>query len=130
MFRCFRSRPIISTVSQNNNLPVLLPYNANYAGDPVDLRFSRWLVSSSPLFMLLIILIACIYPLVAMAQSQYTMNQAFSTLWHWNFSWIIAGFRSNFTISSCTQNFLVLNSTISQFSLARIAFHCDAYLSI
>ena len=102
MFNCFRSIPGISPVSQKNNLPVLLPYHANYAGDPEDLRFSRWLVSTSPLFLLLMILCACLYPMVAIAQSQYTMNQAFSTLWRWLPFVVGSGFLMNLVISFFT----------------------------
>ena len=102
MFNCFRSIPGISPVSQNKNLPVLLPYLANYAGDPEDLRFSRWLVSTSPLFLLLMILCACLYPMVAIAQSQYTMSQAFSTLWRWLPFVVGSGFLMNLVISFFT----------------------------
>ena len=102
MFNCFRSIPGISPVSRKNNLPVLLPYHANYAGDPVDLRFSRWLVSTSPLFLLLMILCACLYPMVAIAQSQYTMSQAFSTLWRWLPFVVGSGFLMNLVISFFT----------------------------
>tara|TARA_B100000579_G_scaffold419358_1_gene417844 strand:- start:752 stop:1666 length:915 start_codon:yes stop_codon:yes gene_type:complete len=101
-FGCFQSIRGISNVSQNRNLPVLLPYQVSYYGSPVDLRFSRWMVSSSPVFMILMILFACLYPMVAIAQSQYTMNQAFSTLWRWLPFVVGSGFLMNLLISFFT----------------------------
>ena len=41
----------ISGIQQNSNqsnLPVMLPYKGVSSGDPIDLLFSRWIVSSSP----------------------------------------------------------------------------------
>ena len=48
------------------------------------------------------ILFTCMYPLVAMAQSHYTMNQAFYTLWRWLPFVVGSGFLMNLLISFFT----------------------------
>ncbi len=50
MFGYLNHIPGISSNSQQSDLPVLLPYQGHSAGKPEDLRFSRWLTSSSPWF--------------------------------------------------------------------------------
>ena len=56
MLKRFQKIPGASTFSKQTDLPVLLPYQANSSGDPVDLRFSRWLTSFSPWLMLVLFL--------------------------------------------------------------------------
>ena len=48
MFGYLNHIPGISPNSHQSDLPVLLPYQGYSAGKPEDLRFSRWLASSSP----------------------------------------------------------------------------------
>ena len=56
MFGYLNHIPGISPNSQQSDLPVLLPYQGHSAGKPEDLRFSRWLASSSPCVLLVIFL--------------------------------------------------------------------------
>ena len=57
MFGYLNHIPGISPNSQQSDLPVLLPYQGHSAGIPEDLRFSRWLASSSPWVLLVIFLL-------------------------------------------------------------------------
>ncbi len=97
--------PGISPNSQQSDLPVLLPYQGHSAGKPEDLRFSRWLSSSSPWVLLVIFLLISFYPLVVLAQSKYTLIQAFATLWRWLPFVVGSGFVMNLLISFFTMLF-------------------------
>ena len=97
--------PGISPNSQQSDLPVLLPYQGHSAGKPEDLRFSRWLASSSPWVLLVIFLLISFYPLVVLAQSKYTLIQAFATLWRWLPFVVGSGFVMNLLISFFTMLF-------------------------
>ena len=97
--------PGISPNSQQSDLPVLLPYQGHSAGKPEDLRFSRWLTSSSPWVLLVIFLLISFYPLAVLAQSKYTLIQAFATLWRWLPFVVGSGFVMNLLISFFTMLF-------------------------
>ena len=97
--------PGISSNSQQSDLPVLLPYQGHSAGKPEDLRFSRWLASSSPWVLLVIFLLISFYPLAVLAQSKYTLIQAFATLWRWLPFVVGSGFVMNLLISFFTMLF-------------------------
>ena len=97
--------PGISPNSQQSDLPVLLPYQGYSAGKPEDLRFSRWLASSSPWVLLVIFLLISFYPLAVLAQSKYTLIQAFATLWRWLPFVVGSGFVMNLLISFFTMLF-------------------------
>ena len=102
MFGYLNHIPGISPNSQQSDLPVLLPYQGHSAGKPEDLRFSRWLASSSPWVLLVIFLLISFYPLAVLAQSKYTLIQAFATLWRWLPFVVGSGFVMNLLISFFT----------------------------
>ena len=105
MFGYLNHIPGISPNSQQSDLPVLLPYQGHSAGKPEDLRFSRWLASSSPWVLLVIFLLISFYPLAVLAQSKYTLFQAFATLWRWLPFVVGSGFVMNLLISFFTMLF-------------------------
>ncbi len=105
MFGYLNHIPGISPNSQQSDLPVLLPYQGHSAGKPEDLRFSCWLASSSPWVLFVIFLLISFYPLVVLAQSKYTLIQAFATLWRWLPFVIGSGFVMNLLISFFTMLF-------------------------
>ena len=105
MFGYLNHIPGISPNSQQSDLPVLLPYQGYSPGKPEDLRFSRWLASSSPWVLLVIFLLISFYPLAGLAQSKYTLIQAFATLWRWLPFVFGSGFMMNLLISFFTMLF-------------------------
>ena len=103
---CFlRHVPGVSPNSQQTDFPVLLPYQGYFKGEVFDLRFSRWLASSSPWILFVIFLLISFYPLAVIAQSKYTLSQAFSTLWRWLPFVVGSGFVMNLLISFFTMLF-------------------------
>ena len=102
MFGYLKHIPGISPNSQQSDLPVLLPYQGHSAGKPEDLRFSRWLASSSPWVLFVIFLCVSLYPMVVMAQSKFTLEEAFYTLWRWLPFVVGSGFVMNLLISFFT----------------------------
>jgi polar amino acid transport system permease protein len=102
MFGYLKHIPGISPNSQQSDLPVLLPYQGHSAGKPEDLRFSRWLASSSPGVLFVIFLCVSLYPMVVMAQSKFTLEDAFYTLWRWLPFVVGSGFVMNLLISFFT----------------------------
>ena len=102
MFNYFQKITGVSSFSRQTDLPVLLPYQASSSGNPVDLRFSRWLASSSPWLMFVFLLCVSLYPMVVMAQSKYTIEDAFYTLWRWLPFVVGSGFVMNLLISFFT----------------------------
>lgn len=102
MFNYFQKIPGVSSFPRQTDLPVLLPYQASSSGDPVDLRFSRWLASSSPWVMVLLFLVISLYPMIVLAQSKYTLEDAFYTLWRWLPFIVGSGFVMNILISFFT----------------------------
>ena len=105
MFGYLNHIPGIFPNSQQSDLPVLLPYQGHSAGKPEDLCFSRWLTSSSPWVLLVIFLLISFYPLAVLAQSKYTLIQAFATLWRWLPFVVGSGFVMNLLISFFTMLF-------------------------
>ena len=105
MFGYLNHIPGIPLNSLQSDLPVLLPYQGHSAGKPEDLRFSRWLASSSPWVLLVIFLLISFYPLAVLAQSKYTLIQAFATLWRWLPFVVGSGFVMNLLISFFTMLF-------------------------
>ena len=102
MLKRFQKIPGASSFAKQTDLPVLLPYQANSSGYPVDLRFSRWLTSSSPWLMIVLFLFVSLYPIVVMAQSKFTIEDAFYTLWRWLPFVVGSGFVMNLLISFFT----------------------------
>ena len=102
MLKRFQKIPGASSFGKQTDLPVLLPYQANSSGHPVDLRFSRWLTSSSPWLMIMLFLFVSLYPIVVMAQSKFTIEDAFYTLWRWLPFVVGSGFVMNLLISFFT----------------------------
>ncbi len=88
--------------SKQSDLPVMLPYKAFFSGDPEDLLFSRWLVSSSPFVLFGLLFFFCIFPMVVMAQSNFTLLKAFNTLFKWLPFVVGTGFIMNLLISFFT----------------------------
>ena len=112
MFKYYKKIPGISSFSRQTDLPVLLPYKASSSGDPIDLRFSHWLVSSSPWLMFALFLWISLYPMVVLAQSKYTLEDAFSTLWRWLPFIVGSGFLMNLLISFFTMLFGTLSGVL------------------
>ncbi|MEL6735416.1 MAG: amino acid ABC transporter permease [Pseudomonadota bacterium] len=81
------------------DLPVLKPFRASPAGLPEDLLFSRWLVSLPWWTWLALIAVIVCWPSVALAQSNYTMGEAFATLVKWLPFIVGSGFVFNVLIS-------------------------------
>ena len=94
--------PRIEQNSKQSDLPVMLPYKAASSGDPVDLIFSRWIISSSPFVLFGLLFLFCIFPMVVIAQSKYTLVQAFNTLFKWLPFVVGSGFIMNLLISFFT----------------------------
>ena len=94
--------PGIEKNSKQSDLPVMLPYKAASSGDPVDLIFSRWIISSSPFVLFGLLFLFCIFPMVVIAQSKYTLVQAFNTLFKWLPFVVGSGFIMNLLISFFT----------------------------
>lgn len=69
---------------------------------PTNLRFSRWLSSLSPKALFILAVFASFYPMAALAQSNYTLVQAFAALWRWLPFIVGSGFLMNLVISFCT----------------------------
>lgn len=84
------------------DLPVLLPCRAEPAGMPADLRFSRWLGSVPPGVLVALLALAALWPLLAIAQSNYTQAEAWDALWRWMPFLVTSGFALNLLISFLT----------------------------
>ena len=96
-----RTIPGINT-QESTDLPVLLPYNDKgfIGSDPVG--FSRWLASFSPWTLLLLAALMLLWPLSAMAASNYTYGQAVQALIKWLPFLLGSGFLFNVIISLMT----------------------------
>ena len=64
-----------------SDLPVLKPFNYSPAGGVNDLLFSRWLAEFSPRSLLIIALLFLLWPGLALAQGNYSFEQALDALW-------------------------------------------------
>ena len=86
----------------NTDFPVLLPFKGHASGQTGDLRFSRWMVSASPMVMMIIAVLALLIPSVAAAQSKFNLADAFEVLWRWLPFIVGSGFVMNLLISFFT----------------------------
>ncbi|MEM7561601.1 MAG: amino acid ABC transporter permease [Pseudomonadota bacterium] len=85
------------------DLPVLKPFNYSHsAGQVQDLQFSRWLADFSPRSVLIIGLLFCLLPTLALAQSKYGTAQALDALWRWLPFLVTKGFMLNLIVSVLT----------------------------
>ncbi len=84
------------------DLPVLLPFRGRPAGEAEDLRFSRWVGSVPPYYLLAALCAAALWPLVVSAQSNYTQAEAWDALWRWMPYLVTSGFALNLLISFLT----------------------------
>ena len=75
--------PGLAPGKTNTDFPVLLPFKGHASGQTGDLRFSRWMVSASPMVMMMIAVLALLIPSVAAAQSKFNLADAFEVLWRW-----------------------------------------------
>ena len=83
------------------DLAVLKPFRYNgYGAD--DLGFSRWLAEFSPRHLLILALLACLWPGLAIAQSKYSFAQAMDALWRWLPFLVSKGFVLNLVVSFLT----------------------------
>ena len=87
-----------------SDLAVLLPSRARdrAPGRPGDLAFSRWLGSTAPWRLVLVVALAAAWPFAAAAQSGFTMGHAFEALWRWLPFLVTKGFAMNVVISFLT----------------------------
>ncbi len=90
------------TAAATTDLPVLKPFTAVPAGVADDLLFSRWIASRPALVFGLLLGIATLWPMAALAQSNYTLGQAFDALWRWLPFLVTKGFGLNVLISFLT----------------------------
>ena len=117
--------PGIQQQTNQSDFPVMLPYKVVYSGDPLDLLFSRWIVSLSPFILFGFLFLFSLFPMVVMAQSNYTIEQAFKTLFKWLPFVAGTGFLMNLLISFFTMligtaaGILLGLGQISLFSLVR-----------
>ena len=82
----------------STDLPVLKPFAIADQHTPATLRFSRWLASCSPLYIGIVLLVICTFPVLAQG-SKYTYAQAFDALVRWMPFLISSGFLFNVLIS-------------------------------
>ena len=80
----------------------MLPYSGVFSGDPVDLLFSRWLVSPSSFILFGLVFLLSLFPMGLMAQTSFTMTMAFETLFKWLPFVVGTGFLMNLLISFFT----------------------------
>ena len=88
--------------NSQTDLAVLKPFNYSPAGQPTDLQFSRWLADVPPFAFFVFFLLACLWPIVAAAQSNFTTTQAFEALWRWMPFLLKKGFLLNVLVSFLT----------------------------
>ena len=94
--------PGIQKKTVKTDLPVMLPYSARFSGDPVDLLFSRWLVSPSSFILFGLVFLLSLFPMGLMAQTSFTMTMAFETFFKWLPFVVGTGFLMNLLISFFT----------------------------
>lgn len=88
--------------TSQTDLAVLKPFKYNPAGQPGDLLFSRWLAELPPQAFVLFGFLACLWPVIATAQSNYSTTQAFEALWRWLPFILSKGFLMNVVVSFLT----------------------------
>ena len=96
-----RAIPGIDT-GASTDLAVLHPFRAETPGASDDLGFSRWIATHPKLLFLVFVTFAASWPVAALAQSNYSMGQAFSALWRWLPFLVGSGFLLNILISFLT----------------------------
>ena len=94
--------PSIQKKTFKTDLPVMLPYSGVFSGNPVDLLFSRWLVSPSSFILFGLVFLLSLFPMGLMAQTSFTMTMAFETLFKWLPFVVGTGFLMNLLISFFT----------------------------
>ena len=81
------------------DLPVLLPYNSEKGAVPDPMMISRWMANMPAWVPLGLIAIIMLWPLSAIAQSNYSYSDAVATLFRWLPFLISSGFLFNVIIS-------------------------------
>ena len=92
----------IRTQEVPHGMAVLKPVQVRTPGGSQDLAFSRWMSGLSARVLLGLFLVCCLWPIVVMAQSQYTTAQAFDALVRWMPFLVSKGFALNILISFLT----------------------------
>ena len=103
--KLFRSKPIpgFSASDSQTDLAVMKPFSySSTVGSSSDLQFSRWLGSLPTQTIVIVALIACLWPIVASAQSGFSTTDAFAALWRWLPFLVGQGFLLNVTVSFLT----------------------------
>ncbi|WP_423906912.1 amino acid ABC transporter permease [Candidatus Spongiihabitans sp.] len=95
----------LQTELAQTDLPVLKPFNAIGSGMAGDLLFSRWLGAMPSWLPFLVFGGALIWPMLSLAQSNYTQMDAISALWRWLPFLLTSGFLFNIIISVLTMLF-------------------------
>lgn len=100
------SKPISGINEESRtDLPVLKPFRAVPAGKADDILFSQWLGSIPMWFPLFLCVIALGWPILTLAQTGYTVRDAFSALGNWLPFLLTSGFLFNIIISVLTMLF-------------------------
>lgn len=84
------------------DLAVLKPMRARAAGEADDLLFSRWLCDCPVWVLFGLVSLFALWPGLALAQSTYTMTDAFEALFRWIPYLVTSGFLLNVVISFVT----------------------------
>ena len=84
------------------DLAVLKPFKYSELGAPLDLQFSRWLADFRPRHLLIVVLLACLWPGMVLAQGNYSIGQAMDALWRWLPFLVSKGFVLNLIVSFLT----------------------------
>ncbi|MGI9319371.1 MAG: hypothetical protein ACR2QW_18735, partial [bacterium] len=100
--KLFKETPGVVQSMGSTDLPVMYPLNLGTAGRPNELLFSRWLGGFSMRSILVLLVVALMWPLVTLAQSNYTSAQAFEALGRWLPFLVTKGFALNILISFMT----------------------------
>ena len=83
------------------DLPILKPYHGKPAGHD-EIGFCRFVANLPPWFIASFVAVLVFWPLAAVAQSKYTVGDAFDALWKWVPFLVTKGFALNILISFLT----------------------------
>lgn len=97
--------PGIHKQTELTDLSVMKPFNYSPTGHSGDLLFSRWLGNLPPQTILFVAILMVLWPVIASAQSNYGMVNAFDALWRWLPFLITKGFALNVLVSFLTMFF-------------------------
>ena len=97
--------PGIHKQTELTDLQVMKPFNYSPTGHSGDLLFSRWLGNLPPQTILFVAILMVLWPVIASAQSNYGMGNAFDALWRWLPFLITKGFALNVLVSFLTMFF-------------------------